>query len=463
MSLFSRSSIDMLKNQLINVVIHNVATVTAMNALGGVKGMVVYVESENTIYYHNGTIWVNMLSDTTEILPANGSPITVQNTNGTFLLDLNTDDITVEVNSNGQVQIKDGGVSTAKLANAAVTSAKVATNAIATANIQDNAVTSAKIANAAVTSAKIADGAVTSGKLASNSVTTIKVVDNAITFAKIQDIPTMTIIGNLTANTGDPSAISVINDNTLSGASSTNLATAGSVKAYIDATMSSMGNLEGGFDAEVAATFPVGSQGIAGTQKGDYWYVTKAGTVSGITLNIGDVLIANKNNASTTDPVDWIFLESNRDAATNTVLGLVKIANATEILSMSAITEDKVVTVNSLIQRTANESRTGLIEIATQAEVNTGTDDSRAVTPKKLKEYVSNAIAQSDALTYQWTSGTTIQIAHTFNTKAVGVHVYDKDGHRTLVGEVVSATTHVNLSANPAPTTSEPLTVIIQK
>lgn len=40
----------------------------------------------------------------------------------------------------------------------------------------------------------------------------------------------------------------------------------------------------------------------------------------------------------------------------------------------------------------ATESSRGIIEIATQAEVNTGTDNERAVTPQKLAQYVANKI-----------------------------------------------------------------------
>ena len=46
---------------------------------------------------------------------------------------------------------------------------------------------------------------------------------------------------------------------------------------------------------------------------------------------------------------------------------------------------NKAVTPASLASRTATESRTGISEIATQAETDAGTDDTRFVTPKKLR------------------------------------------------------------------------------
>lgn len=409
MSLISRSSIDMNKNQLINVVIHNVTSLPPT----GVKGQLVYLDAngEQTIYYHDGSTWVDLLSDSTVIQSANGSAIVVQNNNGTFILDVKTDGVTLET-VNEKLQIKDLGVSTAKIAN--------------------------------------------------NAVTTIKVVDNAITFSKMQDIASMTIIGNLSGTTTDPSAISVINTNDMSGASSTNLATAGSIKAYIDSTMAGLGNLEGSFDANAASTFPTGTNG---TKKGDYWYVTVAGTVQGVTLNVGDVLIANQDGALGNNANHWIFLETNRDQATTTVLGLVKLATPADALNGTNATDaiTPATLKHVLDNRKATETVRGTIEIATQAETNAGTDNERAVTPLKLKTYVDGAMATLNAVEYLWTSGTTIQVPHTFNTKAVGIHVYDVNGNRTLVGEVVSATSHVNLTANPAPTTAAPLTVIIQK
>lgn len=64
------------------------------------------------------------------------------------------DGTTIEV-SGGSLQVKDGGISAAKLA----------TDAVETAKIKDANVTTAKIADANVTTAKIADAAVTAAKI----------------------------------------------------------------------------------------------------------------------------------------------------------------------------------------------------------------------------------------------------------------------------------------------------------
>ena len=61
--------------------------------------------------------------------------------------------------------IKDGAVTTAKLANGAITSVKIAIGAVTTGRIKPGAVISSRLGSAAVTSYAIKDGAVTVPKL----------------------------------------------------------------------------------------------------------------------------------------------------------------------------------------------------------------------------------------------------------------------------------------------------------
>src|SRR5210317_1911041 len=76
------------------------------------------------------------------------------------------DDSTVAINADGELEVKDGGVSSAKLADSAVSTAKLAANAVTSAKLADGAVsTTAKLADGIVTNAKLADGAVTNAKV----------------------------------------------------------------------------------------------------------------------------------------------------------------------------------------------------------------------------------------------------------------------------------------------------------
>ena len=62
--------------------------------------------------------------------------------------------------------------------------------------------------------------------------------------------------------------------------------------------------------------------------------------------------------------------------------GLVELATGAE--TQTGTDDDKAVTPASLASRTATTIRAGLVELATQSEVNAGTDDSRFVSPATL-------------------------------------------------------------------------------
>jgi hypothetical protein len=347
-------NLDLTKNQVLNIALHNLASAPS----SPVQGQIYYNTTDKVIYYWDGTQWVSVSGDITEVIA--GSGLIGGGASGSVTLDLNPDNSTIEVSSD-IVRVKDGGV--------------------------------------------------TAAKLASDSVTTVKILDNNVTFAKIQDIATMTVIGRVSAGSGDPEQITLINDNTLATATSTNIATAGSIKAYVDNRIASIGNLEGGFAAGSASNFPTGS---GGTKSGDYWYVTTAGTVQGVILNVGDVLVATVDNASTTDPSQWIFLESNRDQATETVKGVA--------------------------------------EIATQSEVNTGTDDERIVTPLKLKTYLDNRTG-GYAANIGNASATSFAVTHNLNTIDVVAQVKDNTTLDLVITDIVitdANTVTVSFASAPA-------------
>jgi hypothetical protein len=87
----------------------------------------------------------------------------VQNTNNTLTI----------ANPNGPtatINVKDGGIGSAQLANDAVSSEKIADGGVSTADISDNAVNSQKIADGSVTSPDLADSTITGGKIAPGQV-----------------------------------------------------------------------------------------------------------------------------------------------------------------------------------------------------------------------------------------------------------------------------------------------------
>jgi hypothetical protein len=470
------SGIDLERNQILNIALHNLAAPPASPVLG----QVYYNTVSKIVFYWDGVQWVGIAGSITEV--AAGTGMTGGGTTGTVTLNFNPDNVTIEVAPDNTVRIKDLGVTTGKIGNLAVTTGKIA----------DTAVTEAKIADSAVTTNKINNLAVTEGKLANNAVTTVKITDKNVTFAKIQDIATMTVIGRVAAGTGTPSAVTILSD--LSMASGTTLATSQAIKSYVDATLTSLGNLEGGFNAATATDFPIGQTPTPGTKKGDYWYVTVAGTVHGVVFDVGDVLIATKDNAAVADASDWIVLETNRGQATTTILGVVALATQAEVIAgtnnTKAVTpasipdatasqrgfttlasnaetqagtvSTKAVTPASLASRTATESRTGLAAIATQAQVTTGTNDLTIVTPLKLKTFFDNAVGGFAANVGNG-SATSFVLSHGLGTEDVQVQIKDNTTKELVETDVVvTNAANVTVSFNAAPPTGR-YRVIIKK
>lgn len=357
-------NLDLSKNQVLNIALHNLASAPA----SPVQGQIYYNTTDKAVYYWDGTAWVSVSGDINEVIA--GAGLVGGGTSGAVTLDVNPDNTTIEINSDA-VRIKDLGVSTAKLADSAVT--------------------------------------------------TVKLSDANVTFAKIQNIATMTVIGRVAAGSGVASEITVINDNTLATATSTNLATAGSIKAYVDNRIANLGNLEGGFAAGSSVNFPTAT---GGTKAGDYWYVTSAGTVQGVILNVGDLIIAAIDAASPTVVANWIFLESNRDQATETVKGVA--------------------------------------EIATQAETNAGTDDLTIVTPLKLKTYLDNRTGGYAANIGNGLA-TSFIVNHALNAVDVTVQVKENSSLELVITDVaITDANNVTISFATAPALNS-YRVIIKK
>jgi hypothetical protein len=91
-------------------------------------------------------------------------------------LSINVDDSSIEVSTDA-LQIKDLGVTTAKINDSAVETVK----------IDSAAVTTDKLASSSVTTAKIDNNSVTPDKLASSAVTTVKITNASVTNAKLEN------------------------------------------------------------------------------------------------------------------------------------------------------------------------------------------------------------------------------------------------------------------------------------
>ena len=387
------TNLDLTQNQILNVAVHNKVGPPASPVVGQI-----YFDTTPSVlrmFFWDGTAWVDMSGDIQDVLGGAGLTASTSANGDVITLDVNVDNATIEINSDS-LRVKDLGIVTGKLANSAVT--------------------------------------------------TVKINANAVTFDKLQQVANLTVIGNVSGATANPAEVTIITD--LATASSTTLATSQSIKSYIDANVGNLGNIEGGWDAS-SGSFPVGSAPVAGTKAGDYWYVTVAGTVDSEPFNIGDLIVAKVNNASTSSKADWIRLEVNRDQATTTVLGLVYLATNAE--TQTGTDANKAVTPASLSSRTATETRTGIAELATQAETDAGTDDLRIVTPLKLKTLLDNrtggyAVNIGGA-------GTSYAISHGLNTIDVIVMIKDNATLEEVITDVVitdAATVTVSFAVAPS-------------
>lgn len=372
------TSLDFAKNQILNVALQNLPSAPS----SPVAGQIYYDTNDARVYFWDGTQWVDMSGDIRDVI--GGAGLTATTVNDVVTLDVNVDNATIEINAD-TLRVKDLGITTAKLADSAVT--------------------------------------------------TIKINANAVTYDKIQQVGAMKVLANLTGSTANVAEFDVLTDIS-TGAGNNNLGTALAIKTYVDNLIAGIGILQGGWDAS-SGVFPSAS---GGTMAGDYWYVTVAGTTGGVTFNIGDVIIAKVNGASTTNAADWIALEVNRDQATETVLGVIKLA--TQVLTDAGVDDLTAVTPLKLSGRTATETRTGIAEIATQAETDAGTDDSRIVTPLKLATYLS---------TYQGGYKTTINVTaagsytvtHNLNNLDVQVEVFRESTGETVICDVVRTDVNV--------------------
>lgn len=397
------TSLDLTKNQILNVAIQNLSSAPS----SPVTGQVYFDTTDLRMYFYNGSAWVDMSGDIQDVL--GGAGLAASNTNDVITLDVNVDNATIEISSDA-VQVKDLGITTAKLNNGAVT--------------------------------------------------TVKLGDNQVTYAKIQQVANNRLLGNVSGATANVAEISIITATDLTGSANTNIPSTAAIKAYVDSTTGGLGNLEGAWDAS-GGSFPVGSSPVAGTKKGDYWYVSVAGTVNSVPFNVGDVLIALVDAASTsTYAANWISLEVNRDQATESILGLVTLATQTEVNTGTNSTD--AVTPATLAGRTATETRSGIAEIATQTEVNTGTDDATIVTPLKLKTLLDNRTGGYAANVGDG-SATSFALTHSLGTRDVVVSIYDNSTFEEVITDVVlTSTSVVTVSFAVAPA-SNAYRVVIKK
>ena len=107
----------------------------------------------------------------------------------------------------------------------------------------------------------------------------------------------------------------------------------------------------------------------------------------------------------------------------------------------------------------------GIIEIATQTEVNTGTDTTRAITPSRLKSHLGITATLSTTLTFSGTIGngslTSIPVTHSIGNQFVQASVYEVSSTDKVECEIeLTSASVTTFKFNVAPTSNQYRVVI---
>jgi len=197
----------------------------------------------------------------------------------------------------------------------------------------------------------------------------------------------------------------VIDDDTMGSASATNLASGESIVAYIATQIAGFGRYQGGYDAATDSPSLDDGTPVAGIQAGDSYTVTVAGNFFTVVVEVGDLLIAETDGA--TLEAEWTVVNRNIDAASETVAGIV--------------------------------------ERATQAEVDAGSDTTRYVSPATLD-------AKSYGVAADCVAAAVTTVTHNLGTLDVAVQIVEvATGDTVRAFDTRTGINAVDVTINPVP------------
>ena len=199
------------------------------------------------------------------------------------------------------------------------------------------------------------------------------------------------------------------------------------------------------------------------------------GTVDGISMSAGDrLLVASQSTASQNGIYVWTGPATPATRALDaSTFGELEAAVVTVEEGTDGGTQWRQTAVNGTINVSditwtsfaastpnASESTAGKIEIATQGETDTGTDDTRAVTPLKLKNWAGGPKRYGAEIGDG--SATSFTLTHNLGTRALQVAVYRNSGNYDQIECEVrhTSTSAVTLLFTAAPTSNQFVAVV---
>lgn len=257
-------------------------------------------------------------------------------------------------------------------------------------------------------------------------------LDNIEALADVTDATNVDAAGaTMNADTTLAGNSYFLDEDNMASNDATKVASQQSIVAYVTAQIASA--LTSGMDFKgdynASANTPDLDSSPSGVKIGDTYVVSTAGSFFAEAVQIGDTIIAKQDNPTTL--AHWAVINKN---------------------------------IPDIVQ--ASETAQGIIELATQTEVNTGTDTVRAVTPATLQSKlgVTGTLNNAVRFTQQIGNGsaTDIVVTHNIGRQFVTAEVFQTASPYAKVECDIEndSTTATSFTFNTAPTTNQ-YTVVI--
>lgn len=200
-------------------------------------------------------------------------------------------------------------------------------------------------------------------------------------------------------------------------------------------------------------------------------------TIDGVTMATSDrVLVRSQTSASANGIYIWNgastamsrALDASTSAELEQAVTLVEESTSAGVsyrqtqVNLTLDTDDVLWTTFGQAAGAASESSAGIIEIATQSETNTGTDDARAVTPAKLAAYTG--FTKKHAADIGDGSATSYAVTHNLGSRDVVVSVRaNASPYAEVIAEVeVTDSNTVTVKFASAPTSNQYRVIVVE-